>query len=85
MIGKILFSLVLLAIASPTLATTVYIEPNKTSVVKGDFFALDISVQGSSAHIVLVNFSYDASKIVYIRNTTQKVFDFIDVLDAKWN
>ncbi|MDW7989044.1 MAG: cohesin domain-containing protein [Archaeoglobaceae archaeon] len=62
----------------------IFIEPNKTTVAPGERFAVDISLQDGTAQSVLVNFTFDPTKITYVSNSTQRLFryEFIDVNES---
>ncbi|MEM0302074.1 MAG: CARDB domain-containing protein, partial [Archaeoglobaceae archaeon] len=69
----------------PTTSAKIFIEPNKTTVAPGGIFAVDISVQDGTAQSVLLNFTFDTSKISYVTGSTQGVFNTIDTISSSAN
>jgi hypothetical protein len=55
----------------------VYIEPNTTTVAPGQQFAVDVSVKGTTAQTVVAEFTFDASKVVYVTKSTYGPFSFV--------
>ncbi|MEM3505700.1 MAG: C1 family peptidase, partial [Archaeoglobaceae archaeon] len=66
----------------PTSLAKIFIEPNKTAVAPGELFAVDISVQDGTANAVLVNFTFDTSKISYVTGSTQGLFNTMDTISS---
>jgi hypothetical protein len=68
------------AVPTPTPTPTpvqVYIEPNTTTVAPGQQFAVDVSVKGTTAQTVVAEFTFDASKAVYVTKSTYGPFSFV--------
>jgi hypothetical protein len=55
----------------------VYIKPNTTTVAPGQQFAVDVSVKGTTAQTVVAEFTFDASKVVYVTKSTYGPFSFV--------
>ncbi|MEM2086715.1 MAG: cohesin domain-containing protein [Archaeoglobaceae archaeon] len=69
----------------PTTSAKIFIEPNKTTVAPGGIFAVDISVQDGTANSMLVNFTFDTSKISYVSGSKEGLFNTIDTISSKAN
>ncbi|MEM4292150.1 MAG: protein kinase [Archaeoglobaceae archaeon] len=69
----------------PTTSAKIFIEPNKTTVAPNGIFAVDISVQDGTAQSVLVNFTFDTSKISYVTGSTRGLFNTIDIISSSAN
>ncbi|MCS7143679.1 MAG: cohesin domain-containing protein, partial [Archaeoglobaceae archaeon] len=57
----------------------------KTTVAPGERFAVDISVQGTTAQSALVNFTFDTTKITYVSGSTQRLFNVMDTITSSAN
>ncbi|MEM0301944.1 MAG: PGF-CTERM sorting domain-containing protein [Archaeoglobaceae archaeon] len=77
--------MLLVVLVTPVMAATVFIEPNKTTVAPGGIFAVDISVQDGTANAVLLNFTFDTSKISYVSGSTQGLFNTMDTISSSAN
>ena len=66
--------LLLVMLATPAIAATVFIEPNKTAVAPGEQFAVDVSVKDGTAKSVVAEFTFDTAKIKYVSKSTFQPF-----------
>jgi len=69
---------VLAILTTPVMAAEVFIKPSTTAVAPGDVFSVNISIQDGAVRSVLVNFSYDATKITYVNGSTSGLFNFME-------
>ncbi|MCX7999919.1 MAG: PGF-pre-PGF domain-containing protein [Leptospiraceae bacterium] len=63
----------------------IFLEPNKTIVSPGEVFEVNISVQNFNNRTILVNFTYDPSKITLSSTSSFRFFDTIDFIKVGEN
>ena len=71
---EIMGVLLLAILATPAIAATVYIEPNKTAVAPGEQFAVNVSVKDGTANAVVAEFAFDTSKVTYVSSSSTPPF-----------